>query len=140
VAADPGDDAGDEPPRLRMIGAAEAERVQIGDRPRAHGEDVAQDAADAGRRTLIGLDEGGMIVALDLEDRGVTIADIDDTGILAGAADDARASGGEPLQPLLGRFVRAVLAPHHREDAELGEIGYAAEDALGALELGRSQS
>ena len=47
VAADAGDDAGDEMPRLRMVRAAEAQRVEIRDRPRAHREDVAQDAADA---------------------------------------------------------------------------------------------
>ena len=68
VAADAGDDAGDQMPGLRMVGRAEAQRVQRRDRPRAHGEDVAQDAADAGRRALVGLDEGGVVVALHLED------------------------------------------------------------------------
>ena len=52
VAADAGDDAVDEMARLGMVGRAEAQRVQVGDGPRAHGEDVAQDAADAGRRAL----------------------------------------------------------------------------------------
>ena len=69
VAADAGDDA-------RAAGAgssgasglAEAQRVEQRDRPRAHGEHVAQDAADAGRRALVGLDEGGVVVALHLED------------------------------------------------------------------------
>ena len=70
VAADAGDDAGDEMAGLRMVRRAEAQRVQRRDRPRAHGEDVAQDAADAGRRALIGLDEGGVVVALHLEDDG----------------------------------------------------------------------
>ena len=41
-------------------------RLAIG--PRAHGEDVAHDAADAGRRALVGLDVGGVVVALHLED------------------------------------------------------------------------
>ncbi len=69
IAADAGDDARDEMPGLGMIGRAEAQRVEIGDRPRAHGEDVAQDAADAGRGALIGLDEGWMVVGFHLEDR-----------------------------------------------------------------------
>ena len=62
VAADAGDDARDEAPRLRVIGRAEAQEIERGDRPCAHGEDVAQNAADPGRRALIGLDEGGMVV------------------------------------------------------------------------------
>ena len=35
---------------------AEAQRIEHRDRPRAHREDVAHDAADAGRRALVGLD------------------------------------------------------------------------------------
>jgi hypothetical protein len=61
--------------------------------PRAHGEDVAQDAADAGRRALVGLDERGVVVALHLEDRGQPVADVDDAGVLAGALDDPRRLG-----------------------------------------------
>ena len=77
-------------PGLGVIRAAEAQRVQIGDRPRAHGEDVAQDAADPGRRALIGLDEGRVVVALHLEDRRLAVADVDDAGVLARPADHAR--------------------------------------------------
>jgi hypothetical protein len=44
-----------------MARIAEAKRVHVGDRPRAHGEDVAQDAADPRRRALIGLDIGGWL-------------------------------------------------------------------------------
>src|SRR5690606_7634897 len=47
IAADPGDDPGDQRSGLRVRGLAEAERVQAGDGARAHGEDVAQDPADA---------------------------------------------------------------------------------------------
>ncbi len=68
-----------------MIRAAKAQRVQVGDRPGAHGEDIAQDAADPGRRTLVGLDEAGVVVALHLEDGGQPIADIDHAGILTRA-------------------------------------------------------
>jgi hypothetical protein len=68
VAADAGDHAGDEVAGLRVIRRAEAQRVHRRDGPRAHGEDVAQDAADAGRRALVGLDVGGVVVAFHLED------------------------------------------------------------------------
>src|SRR4029079_13333322 len=50
VVADPAAAAADEIRRPRMRDAPEAQRVQIRDRPRAHREDVAEDAADAGRR------------------------------------------------------------------------------------------
>ena len=42
---------------------AEAQRIHDGQRPRAHGEDVAQNAADAGGRALEGLDVAGVVVA-----------------------------------------------------------------------------
>ncbi len=132
VAADAGDDAGDEMPRFGMIRGTEAQRVQIGDRPRAHGEDVAQNAADAGRGTLIGLDERRMVVQLHLEDGGLPIADIDHAGILARAADHARSRGRQAAQPFARRFVGAMLAPHHRENAELGQARLAPHDFYGA--------
>jgi hypothetical protein len=50
------DDAVDEATRRAIIGPAELERVEQRHRPRAHGDDVAQDAADAGCRTLVRLD------------------------------------------------------------------------------------
>ena len=62
VSRDPGDDARHRPPHQRVVQGAEAERVQQRDGPRAHREDVADDAADSRRRALIGLDERGMVV------------------------------------------------------------------------------
>src|SRR3546814_3723732 len=82
-------------PCLRVVGTAEAQRGEVGDRPRAHGEHVAQDAADAGRRTLVRLDEARVVVALDLEDGGQAVADVDDAGILARALNHPRTLGGQ---------------------------------------------
>ena len=138
VAADAGDDAGDQVAHLGMVGPAEAQRVQIGDRPRAHREHVAQDAADAGRRALIGLDVGRVVVALHLEDRGLAVADVDHAGILARAADHPRRRRRQLLQMDARALVGAMLRPHHREDAELGQVRLAphgVEDAL--IFLGR---
>src|SRR5438552_2094462 len=81
------DDVADQVPRLRVLRAAEAQGIEQRDRPRSHREHVAQDAADAGRGALIRLDKGRVVVALDLEHDGVAVADIDDSGVLAGAAD-----------------------------------------------------
>ena len=139
VAADAGDDAGDQMARLGMVRRAEAERIHRRDRPRAHGEDVAQDAADPGRRALIGLDIGGVVVALHLEDDRLAVADIDDAGVLAGAADDAGAAGRQEPQPGPGGLVRAVLVPHGREDAEFGDARLAADEREDALVFVRLQ-
>ena len=127
VAADPRDHARDQVPRLRVVGPAEAQRVQVRDRPRAHGEDVAQDPADARRRALIGLDVGRVVVALHLEDRRVAVADVDHAGIFAGAANHPRRLGRQLLQVDARALVAAMLRPHDREDAELDEVRLAAE-------------
>ena len=75
-----------------MVGRAEAQRIQVGDGPRAHREDVAHDAADAGRRALERLDVGGVVVALHLEDDGIAVAEVDDAGVLARPLDHLRAA------------------------------------------------
>jgi len=73
-----------------------------------------------------------MIVGFDFEDGAEAVADIDDAGVFTGALDDAGAGGGEAFQVDAGGFIGAVLAPHDAEDAELGEVGVAAEDFLDA--------
>ena len=100
-----------------VIGRAEAERIHHGDGAGAHGENVAQDAADAGGRALERLNETGVIVGFDLEGDGVALADVDDAGVFSGALQDHLAAGGELLEMQAGALVGAVLAPHHAEDA-----------------------
>ena len=112
---------------------AEAQRVHHRDRPGAHGEDVADDAADAGRRALVGLDVRRVVVRLDLERDGVALADVDDAGVLADAGQhlaDRRLLRdlAELLEVHLGRLVGAVLAPHHRVHRQLRRGRAAAED------------
>ncbi len=139
VAADAGDDAVDEVARLGVIGRAKAQGVEVGDGAGAHGEHVAHDAADAGRRALVGLDVARVVVALHLEHDAVTVAEVDDSGVLAGALDDLAAAGRQRAQPDARGFVRAVLAPHDREDAELGEARLTAEDFQKPLEFALRQ-
>ena len=129
VAANAGDHARHQVPRLRMLRRAEAQRVEAGDRARAHGEDVAQNAADAGGRALIGLDEARVVMAFHLEDDGLSVADVDDAGILARPHQHPRRLGRQPAQVDARRLVGTVLVPHRREDAELGE-GRLAPDQL----------
>ena len=136
VARDAGDDAFDDPAvagTVRPIERSEAQRVHERDRPGAHREDVADDAADARRRALVGLDERGMVVRLDLEDRGEAVADVDGAGVLAGPLQDARAGRRKLLQVDPRALVAAVLGPHHREDAELGQGRLALERANDAI-------
>ena len=121
VIADAGDDARNQVAGLGVVRRAETQRIQRGDGARAHGEDVAQYAADAGSRALERLDEGGVVVALHLEDHGLAVADIDDASILARPLDDALTSRREGAQPFLRALVGTVLVPHRREDAKLGE-------------------
>ena len=113
---------------LGVIRAAKAERVHRSNRACAHGEDIAQNAAHAGGRTLVGFDVGGVVVALHLEDQRLAIADIDHACVFAGAADHLRAIGGQGAQPFLGGLVGAMLVPHGRENAHLGVVWLAPED------------
>ena len=139
VAADAGDDAVDEVARLGVVRGAEAQRVEVGDGARAHGEHVAHDAADAGGGALVGLDVARVVVALHLEDDAVAIAEVDDAGVLAGALDHLLAGGRQRAQPDARGFVGAVLAPHDGKDAELGVARLAAEDFQEPLVFARRQ-
>ena len=105
---------------------AEAERVEQRNRPRAHGEDIAQDTAHARRRALGRFDKARVVVRFDLEDGHVAVADVHDAGVFPRPLEDARAAGGQARQMHLGTFVATVLAPHDTEDAELGQVRLAA--------------
>src|SRR5512144_2908747 len=76
-----------------------------------------------------------MVVALDLEHRGEAVADRHRAGVLARALQDARAGGGKAAQNRTRALVAAVFGPHHRADAELDQIRYAADGGAEALEL-----
>src|SRR4051812_15482849 len=88
VAADAGDDAGEEIARARMLEGAEAKRVERSDRPRPHRENIAEDAAYARGRSLIRFDKRGMVVALHFEDSREAVSDIHDAGVFSGALYD----------------------------------------------------
>ena len=125
---------------------AEPQRVQHRDRPGAHGQDVADDAAHPGRRALVGLDVGGVVVRLDLERHRQAAADVHHAGVLAHAdQQDVLGFGrdllAELLQVHLGRLVGAVLGPHHRVHRQLRAGRPAAQDLLdpGVLVAGQAQ-
>src|ERR1019366_2192525 len=116
------------------------QRIHDGDGTRTHGEDVAQDAANPSGCALEGLDERRMIVRLDLEGAGPAIADVDDARIFPGSLHHATAVRGQPLQVHARGFVRAVFAPHHAENAQLGEGWLAAQRLQDAVVFFRRNS
>ena len=67
---------------------------------------------------------------LDLERARPAITNVDDAGILSGALQHVFAARGQALQMHARRFIGAVLAPHHAEDAELREGGFASPEKL----------
>ena len=61
----------------------------------------------------------GWVVAFHFEGNAEVVADVYDTRVFAGAADDLCACGGQGGKPFFRGFVRAVFVPHGREYAEL---------------------
>ena len=108
-------------PRPWMGGLAQNDRAFIAAIGRApHGEDVAQDTADAGRCALVGLDVEGWLWLSILK-----------TSACPSPMSTTPAFSPGPqitCGPVVGsvrshRFddLRAMLVPHRREDAELGQ-------------------
>lgn len=123
VPADAGHHAGQHAGGVGVVDGAEAQRVHHRDRAGAHGEDVADDAADAGCRALVGLDVAGVVVRLDLERDGELVRDLDHARVLTDAGEHPVAGRrllAELAQVHLARLVRAVLAPHDRVHGQLG--------------------
>ncbi len=140
VAADTAHHAVEHAAGVGRVGRTEAQLVHDRDRAGAHRHDVAHDAADAGGRTLVGLDVGRVVVGLDLEGDGPAVADVDDAGVLTDAGQHAGAhlvGGGltEVAQVHLRGLVGAVFAPHHRVHGQLGVGGAAAQDLANPLVL-----
>ncbi|OIQ79797.1 hypothetical protein GALL_384550 [mine drainage metagenome] len=140
VAADPGDHAVHDAGGVRVVDRAEPQLVHDRHRARAHRDDVADDPADAGRGTLVRLDEARVVVGLDLERDGPAVADVDDARVLADADEQVllhrrRRLVAERAEVHLRGLVRAVLGPHHRVHRELGRGRAAAEEVVDLLIL-----
>ena len=111
---------------------AERKSVETGDGARTHGEHIAQYASDPGGGALIGLDVAWMIVAFHLEHDSKPLADIDHPRILARPLNNPGRLRRQLAQMNFRGFVRAVLVPHGRENAELGESRRAADQIADA--------
>src|SRR5579859_332462 len=102
-----------------------AQRIHDGQRTRAHGKDIAQNPADAGGGALERLDERRMIVRLDLESAHPAIANVDNPGVFSRPLHHQPAARRQALEMHARGLVGAMLAPHHAEDAQLGDGGRA---------------
>ena len=129
VPADPAHDALEEVAGARVVERPEPQRVHERDRARPHREDVADDAADAGGRTLVRLHRRRVVVALDAHGHRHTVADVDHAGALAGTDQHPRRLGGEASEVGPRRLVGAVLRPHHRVHRQL-EVGRLAPELV----------
>ncbi len=116
-----------------IIEQAEADRIHNRDRASAHSEDVAQNAPHTCSRALKRLNKTGVIVRFDFECNGDIVTDIDDPGVFARPLQDVCALGRQLLQVNAGAFIRAVFAPHHAEDTQLRQAGFAAQEAQDLL-------
>src|SRR5436189_3193154 len=119
---------------------AEAERIHYCQRSSAHGEDVAQNAANARGSSLKWLNVGRMIVRLNFEGTRPAIADVDDAGVLSRSLDNPAAPRWQTFQVDARGFVRAVLAPHYAEDSQFGERQLTAKELQDLLVFIRCDS
>ena len=99
VSADAADHAVEHTTGVRRVSGAEPKLVHHGDRSRAHRHDVADDAADAGGRTLVGLDVGRVVVRFHFERDGPAVTDVDDTRVLADTGQHAGAHSSVVVSP-----------------------------------------
>src|SRR5208282_3182322 len=98
-----------------------SQRIHNRDRSGSHSKNIAQNSTDSGGRALEGLDERGMIVRFDFEGAGPSIANVDDARVLARPLYNAPAARGQAFQMHAGRFIGAMLAPHHAENSQFGD-------------------
>jgi hypothetical protein len=76
-----------------------------------------------------------MVVALDLEDDGVAVAEIESARVLARSLEYALALRRERLQQQRRVLVPAVLRPEEGEDGELEIVGLTSEQGADTVEL-----
>ena len=118
-----------------MIQRSETQAVHRRNRPRAHRENISQNSADAGRRTLKRFNERRMIVRLNLERGAPAVTEIHDARVFARRDDYAWSSCWQTFYVNARRFVRAVFGPHDREDSEFGKTRFSAKQFLYSLEF-----
>ena len=82
-----------------MLRFAKAQRIEVGNRTCAHGEDITHDAANTGCSPLIRFDEGRVVMAFHFENGGLTIANVNHTGIFTRTLNDPVGLGWQGFEP-----------------------------------------
>ena len=111
VVADAADDTSEQIAVARLVEGAKPEAVEQRDGTRAHRKDVAEDAARAGRRPLVGFDGRWMVMRLDLECDRPSARQPQHAGVFTGTLDDLGTGRGECLEDRPRMLVGAMLAP-----------------------------
>ena len=135
VSGDTADDALGHPPAAGVVEGPEPQRVHDGDGPRSHGEDVADDAPDAGGGSLVRLDVAGVVVALDAKRNAMPSPTSMTPAFSPGPDQTCGASVGRRFRCIRERLVRAVLGPHDRVHRKLEVVGVAPQDRDDLVEL-----
>jgi hypothetical protein len=76
-----------------------------------------------------------VIVAFHFENHSLPVANINNTGILTGAANHLWPFGGQGAEPFFRGFIGAMLIPHGREDAHFRKARVPAYDFENAIVL-----
>jgi hypothetical protein len=124
VIGDTGDDLLEEVAVLLGIEGAEVERVHQGDGAGAHGEDVADDPADACGGTFVGVHVTRMVVALHPDGKGTGVAEPHDRGIVPRPEQHLVPFRRQRLEERFGGSVTAVFAPEifKAGDLDVGQV------------------
>ncbi len=111
IVRDSGDDLLEEVAVLLLVEGAEVERVHQGDRTGAHGEDVADDPADTGGGTVVGVHVAWVVVALHRDGESAGIAEPHDSGVITRPEQDLAPLRRQCPEKGSGGSVTAVFAP-----------------------------
>src|SRR5215212_8778293 len=81
-----------------------------------------------------------MIVGFHLKCNAPIITNVDDASVFARRHDHPRAAGRKSLQMNTRRLVRTMLRPHYAKNAQLRDVGFAAENIYYLLVFARRQA
>ena len=142
---------GASPGKGTVVNWPEAQGVEQSDGPRAHGQYVSHDAADAGGRALERLHRRGMVVRLHLEHHCQPAADVHCSGIFRPGLRQHPSNASLPLwgrvrvgaaehpQQWPGVLVAAMLAPQRTKHPQFHGVGLAAEALHNQVILGAGE-
>jgi hypothetical protein len=129
-------DAAEEVLGLGIFKIAETQRIQRGNRPRAHRKYITVNAPYPGCRTLERFNGRRVVMRLNLKNHAQSIANIGQARVFFPSLNQQSAPfTGQGLEPTDGVFIAAMLTPHHRISGQLRKIGVPSQDAFYLFEF-----